>query len=445
MIKEFALHVVKKWALSSLELLAFFPVILVLAIALNPPMHLFLFILSLSISYLVGIISGRIADLTHRNLILILGFIAIGFGVYRIFEITFAWIVYFFIHCLIYIRGFKSSESSDSEWFPLQIFFVSYLLHFAIIFYFSRVHELNHYIPHLAWSAFLTIIVSLVFMNLKQLNYAAQSSNSDFSLPTGMIRKNIVLVALVLIILFSISYFQTIRESVLWFWNIIINSIFSVLAFISALLQGDQAQQALPAQENQLLPALEAPTRPVNPIWLAIMEFISTILLSALILAIAFLLIKAIYTLLRAILKSLFKYVKSDPQDNAEADNGFVDQKESLLDLAKLKENYLKRFQSILDSFLKREQKWQDLSGNIEKIRFLYKYAIIKYAAAGYRFKSHLTPNELAKDALRWRNTSDSSMTEIADLYSATRYGNKDAGDMKVNEMKERIIDQQGI
>jgi len=444
-IKEFALHVVKKWTLSSLELLAFFPVILVLAIALNPPMHLFLFVLSLSISFLIGIISGRIAELTHRNLILILGFIAIGFSVYRIYGGTFAWILYSVIYCLVYFRGFKSSESSDSDWFPLQIFFISYLLHFAIIFYFSRVHELNHYLPYLAWSAFLTIIVSLIFMNFHQLKHAALSNNSDFSPPTGMVRKNFVLVALVLIVLFSISYFRTIREFVIWFWTIVINSVFSVLAFISALLHGDQAQQALPAQGNQLPLVLDSSTRTVNPIWLAIMDFISTILLSVLILAIVFLLIKAIYTLLRAILKSLFKYVKSDPQDDAEADSGFVDQKESLLDLTKLKENYLKRFQSILDSFLKREKKWQDLSGNIEKIRFLYKYAIIKYAAAGYRFKSHLTPNELAKDALRWRNTSDSGITEIADLYSATRYGNKDAGDVKVNEMKERIIDQQGI
>jgi len=63
----------------------------------------------------------------------------------------------------------------------------------------------------------------------------------------------------------------------------------------------------------------------------------------------------------------------------------------------------------------------------MEKIRFLYKYAIIKYVAAGYKFKSHLTANELAKDALKWRNTSDSDIIEIADLYSATGYGDKDA------------------
>jgi len=210
-------------------------------------------------------------------------------------------------------------------------------------------------------------------------------------------------------------------------------------------LQGDQAQQALPAQENQLIPALEDSTRPANPIWLAIMEFISTILLSALILAIVFLFIKAIYSLLRTIFRSLFQYEKNGSHDNDEEDQGFVDQKENLFDLSKLKENYLKRFQTIIDSFLKREKRWQDLSGNMEKIRFLYKYAIIKYVAAGYKFKSHLTPNELAKDALRWRNATDADMIEIADLYSATRYGDKDAGDMKVNEMKERIIDQQDI
>jgi len=189
MVREFTLHVVKKWSLSALELLAFFPVILVIAIALRPPLHLFLFVLSLSISYLIGIILGRVSNLTHRNLILILGFIAIIFSVYRIFGVAFASILYSFIYCLIYFRGFKSSETPDSEWFPLQIFFVSYLLHFAIIFYFSRVVELNHYLPYLAWSAFLTIIVSLVFMNLKQLNYAALSDNSDFSPPAGMVKK----------------------------------------------------------------------------------------------------------------------------------------------------------------------------------------------------------------------------------------------------------------
>jgi len=439
------LHIVNRWALSLLELLAFFPLILVITIVLNPPMNLYLYLISLSVSYLIGIIWGKVVNLTHRNFILILGFIAIGFGLYRLFGVTLELILLSLIYLAVYFRGFKSSESSDPEWFPLQIFFISYLLHFAIIFYFSRVYELNHYLPYLAWSAFLTIIVSLVFMNFNQLKHAALSNNSDFSPPTGMVRKNFLMVALVLIMLFSISYFRTIRESVLWLWTIVINTIFSILAFISALLQGDQAQQALPAQENQLIPALEDSTRPANPIWLAIMEFISTILLSALILAIVFLLIKAIYSLLRTIFRSLFQYEKNGSHDNGEEDQGFVDQKENLFDLSKLKENYLRRFQTLIDSFLKREKRWQDLSGNMEKIRFLYKYAIIKYVAAGYKFKSHLTPNELAKDALRWRNATDADMIEIADLYSATRYGDKDAGDMKVNEMKERIIDQQDI
>lgn len=445
MIKEFALHILNRWALSFLELLAFFPIVLVISIVIAPFMNLWLFVLSLSTSYIIGIIFGKIAPSARRNLILILGFGFILFAAYRMHGETYAWILHALIFFVLYFRGFKSSEADASEWFPMQIFFVSYLLHFAVIFYFSRVHELEHYLPHLAVSVFLNIIVSLIFMNFKQLKYAALSGTSDFSPPAGMIRRNIAMVALILILLFSISYFRNIRESITWLWNAITGAISSILAYLSALLRGDNAEPALPIPEDMLPPDLEAPLRDVNPIWLAIIEFISTILLFAIILAIALLLLKSFYLLLRAVIRSLFQYNKNDSWDSSGEDSGFEDQKESLLDLAKLKDGYLNRLRAIMDAFLKREKKWQDLSGNIEKIRFLYKYTIVKYAAAGYRFKTHLTPAESAKDAALWKKSDSPDMAEISALYSSARYGNKDAGDIKVNEIKEKILDQQDI
>ncbi len=201
---------------------------------------------------------------------------------------------------------------------------------------------------------------------------------------------------------------------------------------------------ALPSGGNLFPGLLETPERIVNPIWLAILEFVSTIVLFALILAMAFLLLKSLYLLLRAIANSLFRHEKNELQQACADETGFVDQKESLLSLSKIREDYLKRLRAIMDVFLKREQKWQSLTGNIEKIRFLYRYSVIKCVATGYRFKGYLTPIELAHDATREKQAESSHLAEIAALYSDARYGGKDSTEQKVNEMKKKIMDQQG-
>jgi len=444
MIKEFMLHVLKNWSLSLMELLAFFPAILTVSIFIQPHMDVLYFSFLLSLFYLFGIISGKIAILTNRNLVLILGLTTCCFAAYFMFADVFLVIPNALIYCIICFRGFKLSEASGSESFPLQIFFVSYLLHFAIIFYFSRVHELNIYLPYLAWSAFLTVTSSLLFMNFKQLKIASLSGNSDYRTPAGMRRRNIFQVLLILVLLFSASHFEELRNTVLWLWNEFITTISSIIAYLSTLFQGDPTPSPLPSAES-LLPALpEALTRVVNPIWLAIMEIISTIFLLAIILAIALLLLKSLYTLLCVIVKSLFRYNKNETA-LAHADGiGFVDQKESLLKLSKLRENYIEKLRAIMNAFLKRELKWNDISGNIEKIRFLYRYSVVKCVAAGYRFKDYMTPTEIANDVLVERKTENLYLTEIAALYSDARYGGKDAGNDKVNEMKEKIMDQQG-
>lgn len=445
MIKELSLHFYHRFTLSLLELLAFFPIVIIMYIVLFPPINLSLFVVLLCLSSLVGIIAGRIAIFSKRNLILLVGLALIVYSAFNIHGQSFMWLFHAIAYGFLYIRGFKSSETLSSEWFPVQIFFVSYLLHFIVIFYFSRVYEFMHYLPYLAWSAFLTIVASMIFMNYKQLNYASLSYSSDFSPPKDMIKKNFVMVALVLLLVFSVSYFREIRESLIWFWNAIVNSIASIIAYLSALFQNDDPHQALPVQESFLPPALEATLREQNPIWLAIIEVISTIFLILIVLTITFLFLKAFYLLIRALIKSIFSIMKNESSDNTDEESGFEDQKENLFDLDKLKENYLNRMRAIMAAFLTREKKWQDLTSNTEKIRFLYKYIVTKYVASGYKFKPDFTPVEFAKDAAVWRKLESNDLDELSALYSEARYGNKNAEDNVVNSMKEKIIDRQTL
>jgi len=441
-LKGFIFHVFVRWAISFVELLAFFPIVLITAMLLAPYMNIIMFLLTLSIYSLLGIITGKLSTESSRNWVLIIGFAMPIICAYFIHRPTLMWIPLAVIACALYFRGFKSSEASNASFFPVQLFWVSYLLHFAALFYFQRVHAPHQILNYLTWSTLLVIVLSILIANLQQLKAATLSNSTTFSLPKDILKKNILLAMLTLLFVFFVTYFQSIRTSLIWLWNFTVNLIFTIIAYLNALFHAGQEPSPQQAQRPDLVFPLEEQTRAVNPIWQAIIELFSQALLILLILAIAYLLLSSLFSIVRALIKKLLEFVRSGEQNIEEEESGFTDQRENLVNLKKIKDDYLNRLKSLLDKFFEREKRWDELSGNIEKIRYLYRCAVIACVAAGYPYKKHLTPNELAQDLKISYTKQENYMSELARLYSATRYGGIEADDEKVNELKEKVLNQ---
>lgn len=441
MIKEFILHIFNRGILASMELLSFFPIILVIYISTAQRMGIYHFLLTLGAMYFFGIVLGRISQNINRNIILLLGLAFSLFSGYWLHSQTFLWIVHSILFAILYVRGFKLSETNDPEWFPLQIFFVSYLIHFALIFYFSRVYELHQFLPLLSQSAFLTVIVSLVFMNFKQLIYASLSNTKEYSPPTSMVKTNFVMVILILLFIFAITFIRDIRETLTGLWSFLINTLLMILSFINSLFAAEDALPSAVPQENILTPNVAEAGAEANPFWLLIIEIISTIALVLLGIAIVFLLTGALYRLLKLIYKTLLSFSQNESVDQKGEDFGYEDQKETLFDLNKIKDAYLQKIKDIMDNLFKNETKWDSLTNNLEKIRFLYKYAIIRAVAQGYLFKPYLTPKESAKDLLNSKKTMPLNLAELADVYSSVKYGEKNVADAKVEDLRKKILE----
>jgi hypothetical protein len=121
--------------------------------------------------------------------------------------------------------------------------------------------------------------------------------------------------------------------------------------------------------------------------------------------------------------------------------HGFTDEESSLFSweetLARLRKTRIGRMLSG-----KREPRFEDMSGNREKARFLYRRWLRVQADHGYRVRGDLTPSETARDVERWRIADDSSTRNpsltaqddqaLIDLYYRVRYRDEEPTDDQV-------------
>ncbi|MGI6336771.1 MAG: DUF4129 domain-containing protein [Eubacteriales bacterium] len=101
----------------------------------------------------------------------------------------------------------------------------------------------------------------------------------------------------------------------------------------------------------------------------------------------------------------------------------YVDTKTRLIELKDLPGEYLRRARDWLAEQLKREPPWNELKTVREKVRALYRRAIYRGMASGYRHKTVYTPRQVIP-ALDGRIKADrETLDTLAEYYEAARYG----------------------
>lgn len=438
MLKSTVLKILNAYFITLLELLAFFPVVLVFSFVFVKDWSSVIFAITLSLYKLFGIILGRLSIESKRNYFLIFGFLAPFYIAYTLHQPTFTWIPLALLACIQYFRGFKSTETESASIFPIQLFYVSYLLHFGTIFYFQRAYLFSEFLPYLTISAVMLIIASILISNFQQL-IAASLATSASTLPKEIIRKNLFLVSTVLVLIFLVTYFEEIRKAIIWAWDSFTAIILSIASFISSFFAYDAPPGQMQQGPSELFP-LEEIFRPENPIWAAIIEFLSQAVFILLMIGLLYIMVSTLISIVRYILRELFEFTKGSALGADIATAGFTDQKETLFDLGKIKNIYFEKAKTLIDKFLEREKKYEELLDNKEKILYLYKYAVISLVASGYKYKRSLTPNELSEDAANKYPDSRGKLSDIASLYSEVRYGDKKISDEALNNIKDRIL-----
>ena len=80
------------------------------------------------------------------------------------------------------------------------------------------------------------------------------------------------------------------------------------------------------------------------------------------------------------------------------------------------------------------------LANNLERIRYLYREAVIRVTQEGYRFRPSLTPRELQEDVNRWRQGQGRISEQLVLLYEQARlWAGEEPSDKEIEQLRSRL------
>lgn len=118
---------------------------------------------------------------------------------------------------------------------------------------------------------------------------------------------------------------------------------------------------------------------------------------------------------------------------------GYVDKKESLLELRETPRLFLTKARNWLSQRRKREPSWSELTDNRQRMRYLFRTVMRRAASSGFSYHRERTPLENG-EALASRDPSPQAVEALARHYSAVLYGQQNPADAEVEELADRFL-----
>lgn len=425
--------ILKKWGQSIIEFLIFFPVLFLMGIYIIPHYQLWLWLGFIAAYYLVGIMLGRLFERSRRIISILVGMLISGVGTYFIFDGKGAQIVLWILGIAAFARGVQLRGNRWEDIFPFAGLWIGLAAYFIEYFFFTRVEMLRPFSPVFGWVGIIYMVIVLFYVNFVHLKRASLPGDKEPVIPHTIIKHNRLLITIILIVIGIISFFKALKEGVEWLVGGIGYLLLRFLVLLSELLAPAETQGPSGHEGGGfegLLPPIEE--RPPS-IWDKIVSIIGIIITIIAVLAFLGLLIYVLYKLFKKIMAWLSRFYQmgKDMEDYG----GYVDEKESLMDLKGLGRDYVDRFRRWLTELMEREPRWDDLKTNKEKIRYIYRHFLLHCIAAGYSFKAYLTPREIGKELSQKEPEKAQNIEELTAAYQQVRYGDKDISDEKIKKL----------
>jgi hypothetical protein len=368
--------------------------------------------------YLVGLLFRTVFKKKSKIIIILLCVAVSGFLAYGVFGWGIPLWVSWGIGTILLYRGISFLERRWQDIFPQAVLWLGMLEYFISYFLFKNIEVLKPYLSIISWAGFVYVAVILIIFNSQRLKTAALTKGEEPIFSTGFMRHNRLLVGIVFFIIGIIACFKQLKEGVGWLVNKIIGLIALIISFLMSLLpmstqDGGQPQNGM----LDMLPEAESKAPTIFDYLLEILAYILTIAVAVIL---ALLLIRVIYKGIKKLLAALAKALGN--RELLAQDGGYVDMKERLVDLKGLGRNYTNRLRDWLTAFFEREPKWEELTDNRDRIRYLYRHLIVRYMALGYQPKKHMTPNEIKKDIEMWNREKGKVAEPLIPIYNQVRY-----------------------
>lgn len=414
------------------ELLVFLPILLGIAIYIYPQLEIGIYFLLLFLLCMSGIVIRGVFDIRSRWIELPIG-IGLIFSIIYIHEITkLKAIVFFILAIVVYFRGIFSMEADWERIFPRQMWWIALIIYMLSGFIYSRVVILKDYLPYIMICGFIQVIISLIVLNHRQLGDATLMRDRKPLVPSSIKRQNWLLIFITVGIITIIASFNKIKEFFKKTFKLVTRWIIQLIMAIYSIFEGEPIPES--AQEGPSDFPFQGEMAPKNPILELILDIIGIVLAIIGMVIVIYLMyrgIKKLVSIISAWLRELFH-----ERDLYEESYGYIDEKESLIDIKEIKDRYAEKVKTWIQTMWERQPKWKDLNTNPERIRYIYTLTMLKYLKEGYRYKEHMTPTEIGTDVEEWLKGDEGHLLgRIVPIYNRARYGHGDIHDIEVEEI----------
>jgi hypothetical protein len=120
--------------------------------------------------------------------------------------------------------------------------------------------------------------------------------------------------------------------------------------------------------------------------------------------------------------------------------SGYVDKKESLLELRETPRLFLTKARNWLSLRRNREPSWSELTDNRQRMRYLFRTVMRQATSSGFAYQRERTPLENGEALATRDNHSAQAVEALAQQYSAVRYGQQVPADTEVEDLANRFL-----
>ncbi|GGH37381.1 hypothetical protein GCM10008013_44800 [Paenibacillus segetis] len=316
---------------------------------------------------------------------------------------------------------------------------------------FPRFQGLASWMPLLTWTGVATLVLTLFIMNEGHLRYSTLSGESEPMLPRRLRRHNrIYMTAIVIAAMLLAAGAGKWLSSVLW----------GFVKMVVGWLTRTSPQEPEQIQEEvtdipQMEPFLPQDVKPpgmLSQILNILAYVVGAAIVAGLLVLLIYWLYKNVGGIWRKSIDSLLGLLRRRGQE--EQNTSYRDEEKNIFSWDRVSKK-LQDFRSPLSWIGRRTERWEDMTDNRERVRYLYRRLLHSELGAGYELKPHLTPIEQEREFNNWleqdepkkissqaksiRGKRGSSSEPLVSLYYRVRYGAERPNDKEVANIKEKM------
>ena len=333
---------------------------------------------------------------------------------------------------------YRGKQHAQNDWNAILPTYAPYLvmaLNFTVMALINYLDRFAQFTPVMAVAGPLSLVTSFYAMNYINRRNLADDQRAREGVSTaisrGLALQNNVLLAILLVLgalLSCMPWLLTAGRYLLKAVGFVVGLLINlILALVPQLSGGENIE---PTGEEPLLI-----TSDVSPFWESFSKILANIFFVIIIIVFVFLLILAIrkgIQLLSAVLRHMLeqKGMLSDGEDT------FEDTRESIVNLRDLPRKYLDSLKKRL-SELRRGKRWNELTSESERVRYLYRHSLKRAERSGYHHRESYTPHEALGEASQELPQIQPVQDDLAATYDLVRYAEREPSPGNAARIKE--------